>query len=131
MDILFFVIAPVVLLVRWLLSRKKGKGIPASNPSGRWTTATLICGAAVVLNSAALLMNAISNQDATAGQLNTGIVINWILAVLAELLLVTSIYKGRRQSRTRGQTWFQMSTALLLNSFLVLLYNWHFFHFIN
>ncbi|MNU74062.1 putative penicillin-binding protein PbpX [compost metagenome] len=131
LDILFFAIAPAVLLVRWLLSRKKGKGVSTSNPSVRWTTATLICGAAVVLNSAALLMNAISNQDATAGQLNTGIMINWILAILAELLLVTSIYKGRRQLRTRRQKWMQMTTALLLNSFLILLFNWHFFHFIN
>ncbi|WP_433945992.1 serine hydrolase domain-containing protein [Paenibacillus sp. SN-8-1] len=131
LDILFFVIAPAVLLVRWLFIRKKGKGISASNPSGRWTTVTLICGAAVALNSVALLMNAIGNQDVTEPQLNTGIMVNWILAVLAELLLVTSIYKSRRQSRTRRQKWMQMTTALLINSFLILLYNWHFFHFIN
>ncbi|USB34354.1 serine hydrolase domain-containing protein [Paenibacillus sp. YPG26] len=129
--ILFFVITPAVLLVRRLLSCMKGKGLSSSNPSGRWTAAASTGGAAVVLNSAVLLMNAAGNQDATVGQLNTGIMINWILAILAEILLVTAIYKGRRQSQTRGQKWLQMTTALLLNSFLILLSNWHFFHFID
>lgn len=129
LDIVFFLFAPLVLLVRWLLRRRKG--IKLSTPVGRMTTAVILCGTAIVINVLILIMNVIGNQEVTASQLNTGIVINWVLAILANLLFVYSIYKGRQNSLAKGQAALQIVTAVLLGSYLILLINWHFFHLID
>ncbi|GIP20709.1 serine hydrolase [Paenibacillus sp. J22TS3] len=128
-DMLFFLIAPLVLLVRWFLRKRKGRG--SSSPVERLIQGVILCGSIIVINVLILLANVMFNQDVTAAQLNTGIVINWILAVLADLLLVYSVYIGRKSAQSKHLSSLQIITAVIINSYLILLLNWHFFHLIH
>lgn len=127
-SVAFFLLAPLVLLIRWLL--RKRKGIASSCAASRLFAAVMVCGTGIVLNVLFLLLNVITNPNVTVNQFNYGIMINWILALLAGLLFVMSILKGRHIPQSKGQIIFQIFTSVVLVSFIVLLANWHFFHII-
>lgn len=127
-TIVFFLIAPLVMLIRWFL--RKRKGISSSSTAKRLFAAAMVCGTALVLNVMFLLLNVISNQNVTANQMNVEIKMNWILAALAVLLLVMSILKGRQHPQSKGQKIFQTAAAILLILFVFLLADWNFFHLI-
>ncbi|MCE5168487.1 beta-lactamase family protein [Paenibacillus profundus] len=126
--IVFFLLAPLVLIIRLL--QWKRKGISSSSTANHLSAGVIVCGTALVLNVLFLLLNAIGNQNVTTNQLNYGIIMNWILAMLAGLLLVISILKGRHHPQSKVQKVFRMATAVLLVGFIVLLADWKFFHLI-
>ncbi|MBT2289529.1 beta-lactamase family protein [Paenibacillus albidus] len=122
----FFVLTPFVLLIRWLLRRKKG--LSPLGAAHRLFAAVTLCGTALSLNAIVLLLNVIGNEYLTARQLNAGIILNWILAGLAGLLLVLFILKSRKLKLPKSQKVFRIAGSALLVSFILLLANWNFFH---
>ncbi|MBP1995519.1 serine hydrolase domain-containing protein [Paenibacillus eucommiae] len=126
--IAFFLLTPVVLLIRWLL--RKRKGITTSSTANRLFAALIVFGTALVLNVLFMLWSFVINQSETAVQLNIGVLVNWVLAILAILLLVVSSQKSREAPQSRGQKWFRLVTTEILLSFLFILYDWNFFHLV-
>ncbi|NGP58449.1 beta-lactamase family protein [Paenibacillus thiaminolyticus] len=124
----FFLLAPLGLFLRWLIRRKKG--VAPSSRANRWFSAALLCGTAIMINVLLLLMDVVGNPHLLVERLNYGITINWILAMLAGLFFALSLWIGRNIPHSRGQIWFRATTAALLIGFILLMADWHFFHYI-
>ncbi|MFD3271864.1 serine hydrolase domain-containing protein [Paenibacillus dendritiformis] len=124
----FFLLAPLVLILRWLV--RKRKGIAPSSRANRWFAAVIVCGTAIIINVVRLLLDVIGNPHLLVERLNHGIMINWILAILAGLFFALSMWIGRNTPQSRGQIGFRATTAALLIGLILLMADWNFFHFI-
>lgn len=127
--IVFFLLSPLVLFVRWLLLKRRGTS--TSNTASRLFAAVIMCGTAIVFNIFYLLLNVVTNQYLTVEQMNFGIGMNWTLAIMAGLLLVISILKSKQYPLSKGQKWFRVASTVIFVSFIVLLIDWNFFRIIG
>lgn len=127
--IAFFLLAPFILLVRWLFQKRKGSS-PSASTARRLLLAVVMCGSLLVVNILYMLVNAMFNENVTVGQMNVGVALNWVLAILAALLFALSIFTDRPQVISKGHKRFRIVVGVLFTGFALLLANWHFFHFI-
>ncbi|MNW41789.1 putative penicillin-binding protein PbpX [compost metagenome] len=127
--VLFFMLAPLVILIRWLLRKRKGNlSAPAAY---RLLKAAIVCGTILTVNILYLLVNALINENMTVGQMNFGVALNWVLAILGGTLIMLSFVKGKHQTGLKRIKRDQIGVAVLFYGFALLLANWHFFHFIQ
>ncbi|RCX21582.1 CubicO group peptidase (beta-lactamase class C family) [Fontibacillus phaseoli] len=126
--VIFFMLAPLVILIRWLLRKRKGS--PPTLATHRLLTATIVCGTLLTINILYLLINALINENVTVGQMNFGVTLNWVLTILAGTLMVLSFVKGKHQTEFKRIKRTRIGVAVLFSGFTLLLANWHFFHFI-
>lgn len=131
LAIVFFLLAPFVLLIRWLLRKRKGAlSAPARLAGSRLLAAAVLCGTLIVVNILYLLVNAMINENVTVGQMNFGVALNWVLTLLAAGLYVFSLVKSRRIPKSKWQKAGRAFTGVLFAGFALLLADWNFFHFI-
>ncbi|MNZ90985.1 hypothetical protein D3C78_1099580 [compost metagenome] len=127
--VLFFMLAPLMILIQWLLRKRKGSlSAPASY---RLLKAAIMCGTILTVNILYLLVNALINENMTVGQMNFGVALNWILVILGGTLIMLSFVKGKHQTGLKRIKRDQIGVAVLFSGFALLLANWHFFHFIQ
>lgn len=126
--VLFFMLAPLVMSMRWLLrKRKRSTPDPAAH---RLLTAAIVCGTILTVHILYLLANALINENVTVGQMNFGVALNWVLAILVGMLIVLSFVKGKHQPESKWIKRGRIGVGVLYSCFALLLANWHFFHFI-
>lgn len=126
--VLFFMLAPLVMSMRWLLrKRKRSTSAPAAH---RLLTAAIVCGTILTVHILYLLANALINENVTVGQMNFGVALNWVLAILVGMLIVLSFVKGKQQPESKWIKRGRIGVGVLYSGFALLLANWHFFHFI-
>lgn len=126
--VLFFMLAPLVMSMRWLLrKRKRSTSAPAAH---RLLKAAIVCGTILTVNILYLLANALINENVTVGQMNFGVALNWVLAILVGMLIVLSFVKGKHQPESKWIKRARIGVGALYSGFVLLLANWHFFHFI-
>ncbi|WP_334073232.1 MULTISPECIES: serine hydrolase domain-containing protein [Paenibacillus] len=131
LAVVFFLLAPLVLLIRWLLRKRKGASSASARLAGsRLLAAAVLCGTLLVVNILYLLVNAMINENVTVGQMNFGVALNWVLSLLAAGLYVFSLVKSRSVPQSKWRKWGRIATGVLFTGFALLLADWHFFHFI-
>jgi hypothetical protein len=123
---LFFVIAPIVLLVIFL--RNKKKGITPTRAS-RLNSGLLLCGMLLVVNNLAMLARVfVINMFRTASELAPHIWINYLLAGLAVLMFIGLPVSLRQEEViTTKRKVFYMVTTLFVALLIFVLYSWNFF----
>ncbi|MEN1990442.1 serine hydrolase [Paenibacillus hubeiensis] len=126
LSILFFLVAPLVILIRWLLRRRKRTPLTMNH----FTSSFILSGTILVINVLYQLVNAMFNEDVTVEQMNLGVSINWVMTLLAIVLFGVSMVKDSNTSRS---TWSKVSHAVagvLFIGFTLILAHWNFFNFI-
>lgn len=128
LTVLCFGLAPFVLLVRFLLRIKKGRS--HAHAANRWLTSAVLCGTLLVANNLYMLANGMLNENVTVSQMNLGVALDWTFALLGAALFAVSFFRNGSLPPTRWQRAGRYSTCGLFAGYLLLLTNWHFFHFI-
>ncbi|MGG3307063.1 serine hydrolase domain-containing protein [Paenibacillus lautus] len=126
--VLFFILAPLVMSMRWLIRKRKGS--PSASAAHRLLTAAIVCGTILTVHILYLLANALINENVTVGQMNFGVALNWVLAILVGMLIALSFVKGKHQPESKWIKRVRIGVGVLYSGFALLLANWHFFHFI-
>ncbi|MGC5772682.1 serine hydrolase domain-containing protein [Paenibacillus pabuli] len=123
LAIVFFLVAPFVLLVRWLQRSKKR----ASSAAGHIMSSVILCGTFLAANVIYQLVNAVINENVTVDQMNFGITINWALTLLGTALLGVAIVKCPKLIWKK--VWYTV-TGVLFIGFALIMAQWNFYSFI-
>ncbi|QOS79603.1 serine hydrolase [Paenibacillus sp. JNUCC31] len=126
LAILFFLVAPFVLLIRWLQRRRKSTMVRTNHLMSSF----ILCGTLLVVNVLYQLVSAMINENVTVDQMNLGVFINWVLALLATGLFGISVVKGGYPPRSRWQKVSHTVTVILFFGFVLVMAQWNFFNFI-
>ena len=125
LSVAFFLIAPIALLIAFLVRRKK------QNPRTwfeRLSTSFLLSGTLLTLNNLVLFGLFGINPFRTTAEVVPFIWINYVLAGLAALLFAGSILSWRTAGETRGKRKVLfVITVVFAILFIFLLWNWNFF----
>ncbi|MFD0710882.1 hypothetical protein [Paenibacillus sp. GCM10027626] len=101
-----------------------------STASSLLTAAAISCGTATVGGVLLQLVTMLTNPYATVASFNAGIALNYILVIATFLLGAASIWTGKKQTVTRSQLIYRVSAGLIWLTWMGIMANWHFFHFI-
>lgn len=119
-SILYFIIAPFVLLVRGVL--RKRKGLRAKGYQ-RWHSALVLSGTALVLNIILLMVRMLLNPFSTYGSIWLQIGLNYVFTALSLVSLAMGIVKRRNTELTKAQKfWYGVSAVLTLIFILLMIY---------
>ena len=125
LSIGFFLIAPIVLFILFLIRRKKQRGRTRFD---RFSSGFLLSGALLMFNNVVLFLLFGINPIRTAAEVAPFIWINYILAGLAVILFAGSIFTWHTlgEARTKRKVLFVI-TAVVTAMFIILLWHWNFF----
>ena len=127
---LFFIIMPIVLFVRFLVRKIRGKETNNQTKFRFFSVALLVSGLIILANNVAAAMTGLANHEVfTSATLNPHIIANSIFAGLSAILLLVSIFFFRKEIseiRTKSKVFYGI-TVVLLALFIFTLYNWNFF----
>ena len=127
---LFFVIMPIVLLVRFLVRKIRGKATSNQTKFRFFNVALLVSGLVILLNNVMAAMTGLANYSVfTSAALNPHIMANYFLAGLSAILLLVSIFFFRKEIgdiRIKSRVFYGVTAALLV-LFIFTLQNWNFF----
>ncbi|MCL2620221.1 MAG: beta-lactamase family protein, partial [Defluviitaleaceae bacterium] len=123
-SVAFFILAPLVLLVVYLIKRKKG-----ASPThfDLFTTGLILSGTALVANNLMMLLRMMSSFTRMASELQPHILLNWVFAITTALMLAGAIWKWN--TKPKGKTLF-ITTAIISTMLIITLQNWNFFTFL-
>ena len=125
LSVIFFLIAPIVLFIVFLVRRKKQKPRTLFD---RVSTGFLLSGTLLMLNNLVLVGLFGINPIRTAAEVAPFIWINYVLAGLVALLFVGSIWSWRTAGEARGKRKVLfVITAVVTAMFIILLWHWNFF----
>ena len=125
---LFFLVMPIILLIAFLVNKKKGIAIEKTQ-FRLASNAFLLSGTAIVLNNIAYSVRTTIDlwQAATVAALTPHIWANIIIAILAAVLFVMSLLTLRGANvRTRRKVLF-IATACIMVLMLFFMNRWNFF----
>ena len=121
----FFLITPIVLFVIFLIQRKRQK---KRTHFDRFSTGFLISGTLFVLNFLVLFLLFGINPFRTVAEVAPYIWINYILAGLAILLFVGSLWSWPRAGKEKtSRKMLFVVTTIFIGLLIFVLHNWHFF----
>lgn len=126
LSILFFLLAPLVILIRWLLRRRKRTLLTMNH----FTSSFILSGTILVINVLYQLANALFNENVTVEQMNFGVSINWVMTLLAIVLFGVSMVKDSNTSRSTWSKVFHAVAGILFIGFTLIIAHWNFFNFI-
>jgi len=125
LSIAFFLIAPIVLLILFLIRPKKQK---IRTRFDRFSTSFLLSGTLLMLNNLTLFMLFGINPIRTAAEVSPFIWMNYILSGLVVLLFAGSLWSWRTAGEAGGKRKVLfVITAVFAVLFIALLWNWNFF----
>ncbi|MCL2703340.1 MAG: beta-lactamase family protein [Defluviitaleaceae bacterium] len=125
LNAVFFFITPIVLLILFLIRRKKQS---VRTRFDYFSIGFLLSGTLLVFNNLLLFMLFGINPYRTAAEVAPFIWINYVLAGLTALLLAGSIWSWRTAGEAGGKRKaLFVITAVFTMLFIALLHNWNFF----
>jgi len=125
LNVAFFLIAPIVLFVLFLIRRKKQ---PSRTRFDRFSAGFLLSGTVLMLNNLVLFGLFGINPFRSVAEVAPFIWVNYVLAGLATLLFVGSLVSWRTADEARGKRKVLfLVTAVFAILFVFLLWNWNFF----
>ena len=125
LSVVFFLVAPIVLFVMFLIRRKKQ---PLRTRFDRFSTGFLLSGTLLTLSNLVLFGLFGINPFRTIAEVSPFIWINYVLSGLTALLFAGSIFSWRTlgEARTKRKALF-MVTSVIAAKLIVLLWHWNFF----
>jgi hypothetical protein len=125
---LYFVIAPVVLLIR-KLGRKKAAS-EASQPNRRlirFSVLLTLCGSALFVNNALLILRMLIDNYRSFSEMRPQILLNYPLAAAAAVFLTLTLTNFKKAELTKWQKSFCVVTVVMTAALIGLLADWQFF----
>ena len=123
-SVLFFLITPIVLIISAV--RRKKKNVVISRKFSRIRTGLTLCGTALLINNAVLILSVMSNPFIRYSQVFIFGIINYLIAAASVAALILGIINFRKQTTRAQKTWFVI-TGIVLILFTLLLVNWNVF----
>jgi len=124
-SVMFFLIAPIVLFILFLI-RRKNQSLHAR--FNYFSTGFLLSGTLIVLNNLILFMQFGINPFRTVAEVAPFIWINYVLSGLIVLLFAGSIWSWLTAGEARGKRKVLfVITSVFTALFIALLHNWNFF----
>ena len=127
-SFVFFLLMPIVLLVTFIINKKRGKTIEKTR-FRLLRLGLLISGTVIVLNNTIATLSGMITGIFTSAGLNPHIIANYIFVGLSAVLFVVSIFFLRKEANdisTKSKVLYSV-TVTLLALFIILLWNWNFF----
>jgi len=123
-NAIFFLIAPVVMLIMFLWSRKKGVKYTKFSV---WNNGLVLSGTLLVLNNLILVGRFLANPFRTSAEMMPHIGLNYGLLILSAALAIGSlVFLLKEQIGTRQKLLFGATTSVM-TLFIFILLNWNFF----
>jgi len=125
-SLLFFVVAPLVVLIRYL--RRKERGL---SPFVRVSNGLLVSGMLLVFSVVALIMSVLANFSPVGPFVQSAVVnpfiwLNYALLVVIVALIIASLYfLGKEKVHPKRKVLYSV-TLVLLVAFLIMLWQWNF-----
>lgn len=124
LSFVYFIIAPIVLLVRGIIRRRKKTPVKAIQ---RWHSGLILTGTAVVLNNALLMLRMLVNPFSSYPGISPHIILNYGLTALSVILVGVLAVKGWKAELTKGQKfWYGLSAVMTLFLIILMVY-WQFY----
>ena len=123
-SVLFFLISPIVLIVAAV--KRKKKGVVSNKKFNRIQTGLTLCGTALLINNAALIIPLLSNPLVRYLQVLPFGIVNYLLAIVGAVALVFGGINLKRQTTKAQKIWF-IVTGIILVLLVALLVNWNMF----
>lgn len=130
LAILYFVIAPFVLLIQAILNKRRAGTRPAPRAVSRMLAAGLtLTGTGIVVNNLILALRMLSNNERAYAEVYPQILVNYGLTGLAVLFLAALLLswrKNRSASTARGK-WSAILPIVMMAVLVGLLVFWKFY----
>ncbi|MCL2403553.1 MAG: hypothetical protein FWC86_04925, partial [Coriobacteriia bacterium] len=133
-GILFFLIAPVVILVQTIRQRRARKidsgNVISTSKARRYQTVLSLLGTVLVLNNLGALGSFMANNYRSFSTMVPHIALNYVIVALAipvAALLVYSLVSKQEQKISKLRTIIAGATIALLGVFTATLISWNFF----
>ncbi|WP_138754524.1 serine hydrolase domain-containing protein [Paenibacillus sinopodophylli] len=130
MTIVYFIIAPFILLVRAILNKRRARTLSAIGPiSCKLVTGLTLTGTSIVGNNLVLALRMLSNNERAYAEVYPQIIINYGLTGLAVLLVVALLlsWKKKRTASTVRDKWSIILAVAMIIVLLGLLVFWQFY----
>lgn len=130
LAILYFMIAPIVLLVQAILNKRKSRTRPALRGISRKPVAGLtLTGTGIVVNNLVLALRMLGNNERPYAEVYPHIIVNYVLSGLAALFLASMLlsWSKNRYASTARDKWSAILPATMIVILVGLLVFWQFY----
>jgi len=126
-SILFFLITPIVALIRYLIGMVKKNN--TMTRFKRLNLALLLTGMFLIINNLILIIGTLSNPFRTAASIAPHIWVNYVFAALFVILFISSIMVWRKENEGIGRKSkaLYITTSCVLVLLVLTLAHWNFF----
>lgn len=126
-SMLYFLITPLVLLIRKLFRKNK----PLNKSAFKTMLLLLVFnGTALIANNAVLLIRMLMHNYRSFHEFRLHILLNYPLIVLAAVFSILLIVKWKSANGSKWQKIFAITTLILLIALIIILINWQFLNVI-
>jgi hypothetical protein len=128
-SVVLFVVIPIVLLVRFVVRKVRGKAADNQTKFRLFSVGLLVLGLVILANNILAAMLGIISGAFTSAGMNPHIIANWVFAGLSAIVFVASVFFLRKEigEITARSKAFYGITAALLALLIFTLHNWNFF----
>ncbi|OKP86104.1 hypothetical protein A3844_01280 [Paenibacillus helianthi] len=130
LAVVYFIIAPFVLLVQKILNRRRARTRPASSAASRKLVVGLtLSGTGIVVNNLVLALRMLSNNERAYAEVYPQIMVNYGLTGLAVLFLAALLvsWKKKRSASTARDKWSAILPGAMMVVLVGLLVFWQFY----
>ncbi|MGN7763810.1 serine hydrolase domain-containing protein [Paenibacillus sp. 22594] len=131
LAVVYFIIAPIVLLVQTILNKRRARTHPASRAGNRKLVAGLtLSGTGIVVNNLVLALRMLSNNERAYAEVYPQILVNYGLTGLAALFLAALLvsWKKKRSASTARDKWSAILPGAMIVVLVGLLVFWQFYN---
>ncbi|OKP94120.1 serine hydrolase [Paenibacillus sp. P32E] len=130
LAVVYFIIAPFVLLVQTILNKRRARTRPASSAASRKLVVGLtLSGTGIVVNNLVLALRMLSNNERAYAEVYPQILVNYGLTGLAILFLAALLVlkKKKRSASTARDKWSAILSGAMMLVLVGLLVFWQFY----
>lgn len=128
-SMLFFMCAPIVILILALFRRKKNTD--ASVPVGRtrsFYTVFVLSGTALLINNAILVIRMLANNHRSFSEVRLHIIFNYPIVLIAVATGVLTAFFGKKVGQSKKRWYLFVVSTVLLTALIAVLFKWQFFN---
>ncbi|MDF2686759.1 MAG: hypothetical protein K0S55_1942, partial [Clostridia bacterium] len=130
LSALYFILAPIFLLIKRIRHKKGAVEVPHKNLIlQRLITFFTLSGTAVLLNNIILAARMLINNYRSFSKFRLQILLNYPIAITAAALMVFIFLNQKKAESSKGQKVFCLMTTAAMIGLLGILINWQFFNF--
>ena len=128
-SMLFFLLAPIVIMILALFRRKKNP--EASAPvrrAQRFYAIFVLSGTALLINNAVLVIRMLANNYRSFSEVQPHIILNYPIVLIAVTAGVLTALFGKKAGQSKKRWLLLVISAFLLTALIAVLFKWQFFN---